>query len=117
MAGLSFRGFHSRIRQTYVIALSKWLERPPKWHFRMKWMLPSKALAFNKCALLRSFHKWQNFSYYAAGWVQIGYLALVSLTVMVDSVATLTFRWKEYGELTHGQTDATSIVFFLCKSR
>ena len=65
----------------------------------------------------RSFHRWQDFSYYAAGWVQIIYLALVAITVMVDSVATVTFRWKEYGELTHGQTDATSIVFLLCPSR
>ena len=59
----------------------------------------------------------QEFSYYAAGYVQLFYLSLVALTVMVDSVATLTFRWKEYGELTHGQTDATSILFLLCRSR
>ncbi len=26
-------------------------------------------------------------------------------------------RWKEYGEMTHSQSDATSIIFFLCKSR
>ncbi len=65
----------------------------------------------------RDFLKWQDFVYHGSGWVQICYLGAVALVVMVDSVATLTFRWKEYGELTHGQTDATSIVFFLCPSR
>jgi hypothetical protein len=67
--------------------------------------------------IYRDFLRWQNFAFYACGWVQVVYLALVALIVMIDSVATLTFRWKEYGELTHGQTDATSVIFFLCPSR
>ena len=33
------------------------------------------------------------------------------------STGTLTFRWKEYGELTHYQADSTSILFLFCHSR
>ena len=36
----------------------------------------------------------------------MAYLALTALLVTVDSVATVTFRWNEYGELCHRHTDA-----------
>ena len=52
-----------------------------------------------------------------AGLVQLSFLLLTTVFVMVDSVATVTFRWKEYGELTHRHTDATSIIFLISKSR
>ena len=41
------------------------------------------------------------------------YLLLVSVIIIVDAVGTVTFRWREYGELTHRHTDATSIIFLL----
>ncbi|XP_040574191.1 uncharacterized protein [Lepeophtheirus salmonis] len=53
----------------------------------------------------------------AASCVQILYLVIVAILVMIDSIATVTFRWKEYGELCQSQTDATSIVFLFCESR
>ena len=49
--------------------------------------------------------------------VLLVYLFITSLLVLVDSVATVTFRWREYGELTHRHTDATSALFLLSKSR
>lgn len=49
--------------------------------------------------------------------LQVMYLSLISFLVMIDSIATRTFRWKEYGELTNTQTDGTSIIFFICPSR
>ena len=52
-----------------------------------------------------------------AGLVQLCYLFVTTVLVIVDSVATVTFRWKEYGELTHRHTDATSIIFVISKSR
>ena len=45
------------------------------------------------------------------------YLLLVSVIIIVDAVGTVTFRWREYGELTHRHTDATSIIFLLGDSR
>jgi hypothetical protein len=52
-----------------------------------------------------------------AGLVQLSYLFVTTVFVIIDSVATVTFRWKEYGELTHRHTDATSIIFVISKSR
>jgi len=52
-----------------------------------------------------------------AGVVQLCYLFVTTVFVIIDSVATVTFRWKEYGELTHRHTDATSIIFVISKSR
>ena len=45
------------------------------------------------------------------------YLLIVSVIIIVDAVGTVTFRWREYGELTHRHTDATSIIFLLGESR
>eukprot|EP00092_Neocalanus_flemingeri_P001559 GFUD01001661.1.p1 GENE.GFUD01001661.1~~GFUD01001661.1.p1 ORF type:complete len:1153 (-),score=202.90 GFUD01001661.1:50-3508(-) len=52
-----------------------------------------------------------------AGLIQLSYLFVTTVFVIIDSVATVTFRWKEYGELTHRHTDATSIIFLISKSR
>lgn len=52
-----------------------------------------------------------------AGVIQLIYLLIAAAFIIVDSVATLTFRWKEYGELTHRHTDATSVLFLVSKSR
>ena len=52
-----------------------------------------------------------------AGSIQLAYLFVNAIFVIIDSIATMTFRWKEYGELTHKHTDATSIVFLASKSR
>ena len=49
--------------------------------------------------------------------VVLAYLLVTAVLVLVDSVATVTFRWREYGELTHRHTDATSALFLLSKSR
>ena len=49
--------------------------------------------------------------------VLLVYLFITSLLVLVDSVATVTFRWREYGELTHRHTDATSAIFLFGESR
>lgn len=45
------------------------------------------------------------------------YLLIVTIIIIVDAVGTVTFRWREYGELTHRHTDATSIIFLLGESR
>lgn len=60
---------------------------------------------------------WRQSVYVAVCVVQAAYLILVALVVMVDSVGTVTFRWKEYGELTHNHTDATSVLFLAVDSR
>ena len=65
-----------------------------------------------------------------AGIVQLTYLVVNAVFVIIDSIATTTFRltnscqvlliiirWKEYGELTARHTDATSIMFLVSKSR
>ena len=44
-------------------------------------------------------------------------MTIVCLLVLVDNIATVTFRWKQYGELTHRHTDATSIIFLISPSR
>ena len=49
--------------------------------------------------------------------VLLVYLFTTSILVLMDSVATVTFRWREYGELTHRHTDATSVLFLVSKSR
>ena len=60
---------------------------------------------------------WRRFVYAASGWLQVSYLCVVAIVTMIDAIGTVTFRWKEYGEMTHSQSDATSVIFFLCKSR
>ena len=52
-----------------------------------------------------------------AGVIQLAYLFVNAAFVIIDSIGTVTFRWKEYGELTHRHTDATSIMFLVSKSR
>ena len=49
--------------------------------------------------------------------VLLVFLLVTAVVVLLDSVATVTFRWREYGELTHRHTDATSALFLLSKSR
>ena len=49
--------------------------------------------------------------------VLLVFLLVTAVVVVLDSVATVTFRWREYGELTHRHTDATSALFLLSKSR
>ena len=49
--------------------------------------------------------------------VVLVFLLVTAVVVLLDSVATVTFRWREYGELTHRHTDATSIIFLLGNSR
>jgi hypothetical protein len=51
------------------------------------------------------------------GIIQLAYLFVNAAFVIIDSIGTMTFRWKEYGELTHRHTDATSIMFLVSKSR
>ena len=45
------------------------------------------------------------------------FLIVTAVIVIIDSVATVTFRWKEYGELAFRHTDATSVLFLVSKSR
>ena len=52
-----------------------------------------------------------------SSFVILVYLVLTAVFVIIDSVATVTFRWKEYGELSFRHTDATSVLFLLSKSR
>ena len=42
-----------------------------------------------------------------SGHLQFAYLVVIAVFMMIDSVGTITFRWKEYGEITHQQADAT----------
>ena len=42
-----------------------------------------------------------------SGHLQFAYLVVIAVVMMIDSVGTITFRWKEYGEITHQQADAT----------
>merc|ERR1719412_677683 len=51
------------------------------------------------------------------GVIQLAFLFVNAAFVTIDSIGTVTFRWKEYGELTHRHTDATSIMFLVSKSR
>ena len=53
----------------------------------------------------------------SAGYIHLLYLAVVAAVMVIDSVGTITFRWKEYGEITHNQADATSVLFLFVKSR
>ena len=52
-----------------------------------------------------------------SSFVILVYLVLTAVFVIIDSVATVTFRWKEYGELSFRHTDATPVLFLLSKSR
>ena len=52
-----------------------------------------------------------------SGLVLLVFLLVTAVVVLLDSLATVTFRWREYGELTHRHTDATSALFLLSKSR
>ena len=49
--------------------------------------------------------------------VQFLYLSILALLVYIDSVGTISFYWREYGELSCLHTDATSIIFVFCTSR
>ena len=37
--------------------------------------------------------------------------------VYIDNIGTVSFCWREYGELSALHTDATSIIFVLCSNR
>ena len=90
---------------------------------------------------------WRRGVHWITGYIQFFYVSVVALVLIVDAVGmyknikmnmksfltiffllncyilfifstgTLTFRWKEYGELTHYQADSTSIVFLFTHSR
>ena len=49
--------------------------------------------------------------------VQIVFLAFLALVICVDSIGTVSFCWREYGELSCLHTDATSVIFILCSNR
>jgi len=49
--------------------------------------------------------------------VQLVFLALLALLVYIDSIGTISFCWREYGELSSLHTDGTSIIFLLCSNR
>jgi hypothetical protein len=49
--------------------------------------------------------------------VQLVYLTVLALIIYVDSIGTVSFCWREYGELSSLHTDATSIIFILCSNR
>ena len=49
--------------------------------------------------------------------VQIVFLSFVTLLIAIDSIGTVSFCWREYGELSSLHTDATSIIFILCSNR
>ncbi len=55
--------------------------------------------------------------YSLTGWVQVLYLSVATVLVLIDSVATRTFRWKEYGELTHCQVGCDKNVVDVILSR
>ena len=50
-------------------------------------------------------------------FVQIVFLSFVTLLMAIDSIGTVSFCWREYGELSSLHTDATSIIFILCSNR
>ena len=52
-----------------------------------------------------------------SGLVVLVFLLVTAVVVLLDSLATVTFRWREYGELTHRHTDATSVIFLFGESR
>ena len=43
--------------------------------------------------------------------VQLIFLSLMALLVYIDSIGTVSFCWREYGELSALHTDATSIMY------
>ena len=45
--------------------------------------------------------------------VQLIFLSLMALLVYIDSIGTVSFCWREYGELSALHTDATSIMYKL----
>ena len=45
--------------------------------------------------------------------VQLIFLSLMALLVYIDSIGTVSFCWREYGELSALHTDATSIMYEL----
>ena len=49
--------------------------------------------------------------------VQIVFLSFVALLIAIDSIGTVSFCWREYGELSSLHTDATSAIFILCSNR
>ncbi|XP_023340051.1 uncharacterized protein LOC111710221 [Eurytemora carolleeae] len=62
-------------------------------------------------------YRWILFIKTGAGIIQLAYLLCTAVYIIIDNIATMTFRWKEYGELTHRHTDATSVLFLFCKAR
>ncbi len=59
-----------------------------------------------------SLHYPQETVYSLTGWVQVLYLSVATVLVLIDSVATRTFRWKEYGELTHCQVGGGEVRLY-----
>lgn len=49
--------------------------------------------------------------------VQLAFLAFFALLMYIDSIGTVSFCWREYGELSSLHTDSTSIIFLLCSNR
>ena len=73
-----------------------------------------------KCIISRSYREDNDLLFglkIFSSLVVLVFLLVTAVVVLLDSVATVTFRWREYGELTHRHTDATSVLFLLSKSR
>ena len=73
-----------------------------------------------KCIISRSYREDNDLLFglkIFSSLVVLVFLLVTAVVVLLDSVATVTFRWREYGELTHRHTDATSALFLLSKSR
>lgn len=49
--------------------------------------------------------------------VQLIFLSFLSILVYIDNIGTVSFCWREYGELSSLHTDATSSIFILCSNR
>ena len=59
----------------------------------------------------------QNFGQNLVTMVQIVFLSFVTLLIAIDSIGTVSFCWREYGELSSLHTDATSVIYILCSNR
>lgn len=49
--------------------------------------------------------------------VQLIFLSFLCILVYIDNIGTVSFCWREYGELSSLHTDATSSIFILCSNR
>ena len=49
--------------------------------------------------------------------IQIIFLSFLALLVYIDCIGTISFCWREYGELSTLNTDATSVVFLVTSNR